>query len=83
MGNAFSYSLPEIIHQVIPSMILPIYELLTCRGADTLIAQAREWESSGEHARAVDCYIKVTNKVTVDASVLEKCWVKVSECTHV
>lgn len=50
---------------------------LSYRGAETLIQQAREWETSGEYARAIDCYIKVTDKVTPDNKILEKCWVQV------
>ena len=49
------------------------------RGADTLIQQAREWESSGEYPRAVECYVKVTKNVTQDTNVLEKCWLKAGE----
>ena len=44
-----------------------------------LISQAKEWESSGEHARAVDCYLKVTDKVTTDTSILAKSWIKAAE----
>ena len=40
--------------------------------------QAREWESSGEYQRAVECYVKVTNQVTQDQKILEKCWIKAS-----
>ncbi len=42
-----------------------------------MIQQAREWESSGEYARAVECYVKVTNKITDDDRIMEKCWMKV------
>ena len=51
------------------------------RGAETLISQAREWESSGEYQRAVECYLKVTPQVTSDTNILEKCWVKASHQT--
>ncbi|CAH1772611.1 unnamed protein product [Owenia fusiformis] len=51
----------------------------TTRGADSLVQQAREWESSGEYARAVDCYVKVTPKHTSDNNLLQKCWVKAGE----
>jgi intraflagellar transport protein 172 len=30
------------------------------RDADSLLAQAREWEQSGEYKTAVDCLLKVT-----------------------
>ena len=40
--------------------------------------QAREWENNKDYARAVDCYLKVTQTVTQDNSVLLKCWHKVS-----
>lgn len=42
-----------------------------------MIQQAREWESSGEYARAVECYLKVTDQLTSDREVLAKCWMKV------
>ena len=44
-----------------------------------MIGQAREWESSGEYARAVECYLKVTPSLTSDTNVMEKAWLKVSE----
>ena len=47
------------------------------RGVEALVGQAKEWEASGEYARAVDCYLKVTNKQTQDSRILEKCWSKV------
>ncbi|XP_077991845.1 intraflagellar transport protein 172 homolog [Glandiceps talaboti] len=49
------------------------------RGADALINQAKEWQSSGEYGRAVECYLKVTSKQTSDANVLEQCWTKAAE----
>jgi len=49
------------------------------RGADTLIQQAQGWESKGEYLRAIECYARVTADITSDHTVLQKCWVKVSE----
>lgn len=40
-----------------------------------LLEQAREWEQSGEYSRAVECYLKV--KDDSNASLMEKCWMKV------
>ncbi|CAC5423828.1 IFT172 [Mytilus coruscus] len=48
-------------------------------GLEAMIQQAREWESSGEYARAVECYMKVTPKLTSDLTVMEKCWMKAAE----
>lgn len=56
------------------TVLIPCFDY---RGAESMIHQAREWESSGEYARAVECYVKVTNKMTDDARILEKCWMKV------
>ena len=47
-----------------------------------MVQQAREWESSGEYARAVECYLKVTSQLTNDTEVMLKCWKKVSTCWH-
>ena len=44
-----------------------------------MVAQAREWESSGEYARAVECYLKVTNQLTNDTELMIRCWKKVSK----
>ncbi|KAF6041407.1 IFT172 [Bugula neritina] len=46
------------------------------RGAETLIQQAKEWESSGEHLRAIECYVKVNQQQTNDQNVMYKCWMK-------
>lgn len=51
--------------------------LLTGRGIEGILEQAREWEQAGEYSRAVDCYLKVRdpgNNVR-----MEKCWMKVSD----
>lgn len=47
-----------------------------------MVRQAREWESSGEYARAVECYLKVTTNLTDDRNVLERCWMKVQKDTY-
>ncbi|KAL7872215.1 hypothetical protein SRHO_G00071980 [Serrasalmus rhombeus] len=47
------------------------------RGVEGMVEQAREWEQSGEYARAVDCYLKV--KDSSNAALLEKCWMKAAE----
>ncbi|XP_071532014.1 intraflagellar transport protein 172 homolog [Panulirus ornatus] len=47
--------------------------------AHTLMNQARQWEESGEYARAVDCYMKVTLSMTSDVMLLEKAWSKAGE----
>ncbi|XP_030627149.1 intraflagellar transport protein 172 homolog [Chanos chanos] len=47
------------------------------RGAEALLEQAKEWEQSGEHSRAVECYLKV--KEAANTAQLEKCWMKAAE----
>ncbi|XP_069035784.1 intraflagellar transport protein 172 homolog [Lepisosteus oculatus] len=47
------------------------------RGVEGMVEQAREWEQSGEYARAVECYLKV--KDTNNTPLLEKCWMKAAE----
>jgi intraflagellar transport protein 172 len=42
-----------------------------------MVNQAREWEASGEYARAVECYMKITSSTIQDQNILEKCWMKV------
>ena len=56
---------------------------IVCRGVESMIGQAREWESSGEYARAVECYLKVTDQLTADRNILEKCWIKVCGVTDI
>lgn len=48
-------------------------------GAEGIVGQAREWEASGEYARAVECYMKVTPNIISDQNVLEKCWMKAGD----
>uniref|UniRef100_A0A8C9QX79 Intraflagellar transport protein 172 homolog n=1 Tax=Scleropages formosus TaxID=113540 RepID=A0A8C9QX79_SCLFO len=48
-----------------------------CRGVEGLVEQAREWEQSGEYARAVECYLKV--KDASNPTLAEKCWMKAAE----
>jgi len=48
-----------------------------CRGSESMVQQAKEWESSGEYARAVECYLKVTSELSNDKDLLCKCWMKV------
>ncbi|KAG7214317.1 hypothetical protein INR49_004455 [Caranx melampygus] len=47
------------------------------RGVEGLLEQAREWEQSGEHSRAVECYLKV--KDDSNTALMEKCWMKAAE----
>ncbi|KAM3602576.1 uncharacterized protein V6R79_006682 [Siganus canaliculatus] len=47
------------------------------RGVEGLLEQAREWEQTGEHSRAVECYLKVKDESNV--ALMEKCWMKAAE----
>lgn len=47
----------------------------SCSGTEGLLEQAREWEQSGEYARAVDCYLKVRDPS--NSVLVEKCLLKV------
>ncbi|XP_031437803.1 intraflagellar transport protein 172 homolog isoform X2 [Clupea harengus] len=47
------------------------------RGVEGVLEQAREWEQTGEYARAVECYLRV--KDTSNVALLEKCWMKAAE----
>ncbi|XP_058656852.1 intraflagellar transport protein 172 homolog isoform X2 [Ammospiza caudacuta] len=46
-------------------------------GPEGLLEQAREWEQAGEHARAVDCYLKVRDPS--NSVLVEKCLLKAAE----
>ncbi|KAJ4920615.1 hypothetical protein JOQ06_027754, partial [Pogonophryne albipinna] len=46
-------------------------------GVEGLLEQAKEWEQSGEHARAVESYLKV--KDDSNTALMEKCWMKAAE----
>ncbi|XP_068564624.1 intraflagellar transport protein 172 homolog [Cebidichthys violaceus] len=63
------------------SMLQEEYEQETSkkgiRGVEGLLEQAREWEQSGEHSRAVECYLKV--KDDANTALMEKCWMKAAE----
>ncbi|BFY99323.1 hypothetical protein BsWGS_02362 [Bradybaena similaris] len=49
------------------------------RGAEAIVRQAREWETSGEHQRAVECYLKVTPDMVPDTKIVEKCLMKAGD----
>uniref|UniRef100_A0A8C2ZEP1 Intraflagellar transport protein 172 homolog n=1 Tax=Cyclopterus lumpus TaxID=8103 RepID=A0A8C2ZEP1_CYCLU len=63
------------------SMLQEEYEKETSkkgiRGVEGLLEQAKEWEQSGEHSRAVECYLKV--KDDSNTALMEKCWMKAAE----
>ncbi|XP_075940815.1 intraflagellar transport protein 172 homolog [Anarhichas minor] len=63
------------------SMLQEEYEQETSkkgiRGVEGLLEQAREWEQSGEHSRAVECYLKV--KDDANTALMEKSWMKAAE----
>uniref|UniRef100_A0A3P8T009 Intraflagellar transport 172 n=1 Tax=Amphiprion percula TaxID=161767 RepID=A0A3P8T009_AMPPE len=63
------------------SMLQEEYERETSkkgiRGVEGILEQAREWEQSGEHSRAVECYLKV--KDDSNTALMEKCWMKAAE----
>ncbi|TRY86956.1 hypothetical protein DNTS_000647 [Danionella cerebrum] len=46
-------------------------------GVEGMVAQAREWEQTGEYARAVDCYLKVKDSSNIELQM--KCWMKAAE----
>ncbi|XP_005107698.1 intraflagellar transport protein 172 homolog isoform X2 [Aplysia californica] len=48
-------------------------------GAEAIVRQAREWEASGEHQRAVECYLKVTPDMVPDVKIVEKCLMKAGD----
>ncbi|KAA8582872.1 hypothetical protein FQN60_015418, partial [Etheostoma spectabile] len=63
------------------SMLQEEYEMETSKkgtqGVEGLLEQAKEWEQSGEHSRAVECYLKV--KDDSNLALMEKCWMKAAE----
>ncbi|XP_071273312.1 intraflagellar transport protein 172 homolog isoform X1 [Agelaius tricolor] len=52
-------------------------DFLLHSGPEGLLEQAREWEQSGEYARAVDCYLKVRDPS--NSVLVEKCLLKAAE----
>ena len=46
---------------------------------DALLAQARQWEETGEYERAVDCYLKVNRTNTNNATTMATAWTKAAE----
>ncbi|KAH9500287.1 hypothetical protein Btru_073626 [Bulinus truncatus] len=49
------------------------------KGAEAIVRQAREWEASGEHQRAVECYLRVTPDMVPDVKIVEKCLMKAGD----
>jgi intraflagellar transport protein 172 len=49
------------------------------RGVEAIMSQARQWEESGEHGRAVDCYLKVDRTNTNSTATMAQAWGKAAE----
>lgn len=49
------------------------------RDSDALLTQGRQWEESGEYARAVDCYLKVDRTNTTNTTTMANAWAKASD----
>lgn len=45
-------------------------------GIEGLLEQATKWEQSGEYAKAVDSYLKITPSGAIDKETTLKCWMK-------
>ena len=52
---------------------------LICRGAASLIAQAKDWEESADYDKAIACYLKVAEPLTQDTQLMHKSWTKAGE----
>ena len=50
--------------------------ILDLRSYNDLLSQARTWEQSGEHSRAIDVYLQVTSSNCPDHDVLQDSWEK-------
>ena len=42
-----------------------------------MLEQASKWEATGEHEKAVDCYIRINPSNQIDTNTAIKCWLKV------
>ena len=64
---------------------LPIFVnlaiIVDLRSYRDLLSQARTWEQSGEHSRAVDVYLQVTSSNCPDPDVLQDSWEKAVDLT--
>jgi intraflagellar transport protein 172 len=49
------------------------------RDVDALMAQAQQWEETGEYERAVDCYLKVDRTNTNNTTTMATAWTKAAE----
>uniref|UniRef100_A0A4W5PBH1 Uncharacterized protein n=1 Tax=Hucho hucho TaxID=62062 RepID=A0A4W5PBH1_9TELE len=59
------------------SVLQEEYEKEAAKKGSRGVAQAGEWEQSGEYARAVECYLKVKDSTT--DPLMEKCWMTAAE----
>ncbi len=48
------------------------------KGAESLLAQARDWEQQGEYDRAIGCLMRVREPLTADHLTMLKAWTRVS-----
>ena len=58
-----------------------MYLYCSCRSYRDLLSQARAWEQSGEHSRAIDTYLQVTSANCPSQDVLQDSWEKAVDLT--
>lgn len=44
-----------------------------------MLEQAAKWEQTGEHEKAVDCYIRIVPSSNIDKDTAVRCWMKVCD----
>lgn len=49
------------------------------KGAESLVTQARDWETRNEYNRAIDLYLRITTDMTTNKSLLEEVYTKAVE----
>jgi hypothetical protein len=51
-------------------------------GVEGLVEQAGRWEAAGEHAKAVEAFVRVAPGGQVDREAAARCWLRACDLAH-
>lgn len=49
------------------------------KGAEALLEQAQQWETSGDFQRAIECYARIGPQHSTDTRLLQKAWLRAGD----
>ncbi|ESO08535.1 hypothetical protein HELRODRAFT_74793 [Helobdella robusta] len=69
----------RVCKEYLPAMLDDLQSEYETKAIETTIQKAQDFETKGEYARAVKCYVEVTSQNEDDVTIVEKCYRKASQ----